>query len=107
MKQAQQAKCRKIAEKYGMRNQEQQSVSELTELMYVLTRRPDQRGEAFKEEHGKSWREGLLDEIADVYIMLEQLLTLHGINKIEVDEEIEYKLNRQLDRIKIEKEAKP
>lgn len=104
MKPRQTARCRRIAERYGKIAQEQQAVSEIAELQYVLTRRPSQRGEAFEEKHGKSWRESLIDEIADVYIMIEQILLLHGINKIDIDEEIDYKLDRQLDRI--EKEAK-
>lgn len=99
MNRTQKAKCREIAEKYGMRSQEQQAVSELTELMYCLTRRVNQRGEVWKEKHGESWCESLLDEMADVFIMLEQLRTLHGISENAVNEEIDYKLNRQLGRI--------
>ena len=104
MNRTQESKCRQIAEKYGMRNQEQQAVSELTELQYVLTRRPNQRGAAWAEKHKATWTESLLDEIADVFIMLEQLRTLHGISKDAVNDEINYKLNRQLDRIENEKE---
>lgn len=106
MKKSQIARCKRIADRYGLTNQERQAVSELSELLQVLTRRPAQRGDKWEEEHGKTWRESLLDEIADTYIMLEQLLMLHNINKIEVDEEIDYKLERQLDRIKTEKEEK-
>lgn len=99
MKQRQIARCKRIAEKYGVQNQEKQAVSEIAELNLVLTRRPAQRGETWEEKNGKSWRNSLIEEIADVYIMLEQMLILHRINKIEVDEEIDYKLDRQLDRI--------
>lgn len=106
MKKSQIARCRRIADRYGLTNQERQAVSELSELLQVLTRRPAQRGDKWEEEHGKTWHESLLDEIADTYIMLEQLLMLHNINKIEVDEEIDYKLERQLERIKTEKEEK-
>lgn len=106
MKTSQIARCRRIADRYGLTNQERQTVSELSELLHVITRRPAQRGDKLEEEHSKTWRESLLDEIADTYIMLEQMLMLHNISKIEVDEEIDYKLERQLERIKIEKEEK-
>lgn len=91
MNRTQKAKCREIAEKYGMRSQEQQSVSELAELLEVLTRRQNQRG--------NDWRNKLIDEIADVRIMLEQLQTLHAIDSETISEQIDYKLNRQLGRI--------
>lgn len=99
MNRTQKSKCRQIAEKYGLRCQEQQTVSELTELQYVLTRRPNQRGEAWEEEHHKTWSESLIDEIADVYVMLCQIEHLHGIEKDAINDQIDYKLNRQLDRI--------
>ena len=99
MNRTQKSKCRQIAEKYGLRSQEQQAVSELTELQYVLTRRPNQRGETWEEEHDKSWTESLIDEIADVYVMLEQLQALHNISADDVNAVIDYKLERQLGRI--------
>jgi hypothetical protein len=92
---SQKAKCRKIAETYGLRNQETQAVSELTELQYVLTRRPNQRT--------TNWKEQLVDEIADVRIMCRQLQTLYDIDDDTINEKIDYKLNRQLGRIKEEK----
>lgn len=84
--------CIKIAEYYGRSNQERQAVSELAELSYVLTRRPEQRK--------SDWKTNLLDEIADVTIMLTQLSLLYGISPEDITERIDYKLNRQLDRIK-------
>jgi NTP pyrophosphatase (non-canonical NTP hydrolase) len=43
--------------------------------------------------------ENVIEEIADVTIMLEQIKYLFGIPDADIDEIIEYKLNRQLERI--------
>lgn len=95
MNRTQKSKCRQIAERYGIQNQERQAVSELAELLEVLTRRPNQRGQ--------NWRERLIDEISDVKIMIQQLLTLHDIDPETISEQIDFKLNRQLGRMEKEK----
>ena len=74
-----------------MRAQEQQAISELTELQFVLTRRPSQRE--------LCWHDQLIDEIADVLIMIQQLQTLHHISDEAISNRIDYKLQRQIDRI--------
>lgn len=91
MNRTQKSKCRQIAEKYGVQNQEKQTVSELSELLYVLTRRPNQRHQ--------DWRESLIDEISDVKIMIQQLMTMYDIDPETISEQIDFKLNRQLGRI--------
>ena len=85
-------KCIKIAEHYGLHTQEWQTAQELFELGQVVTRRAAQRG--------RDWKEKLLDELVDVYIMIQQMLHLHDISKEEFDAKVEEKLNRQLKRIK-------
>lgn len=96
MTRTQKSQCKQIADKYGVINQERQVVSELTELLYVLTRRMDQRGQ--------NWREKLIDEISDVKIMLQQIIYLYDIDPETISEQMDFKLNRQLGRI--EKECK-
>lgn len=85
-------KCVKIAEHYGLNTQEFQSISELFELGEVLSRRPGQRG--------LTWKGKLLDEMADVTIMIQQLRLLYDISDETFDEKITEKLDRQLERIK-------
>lgn len=85
-------KCDRIRKYYGRSSQEWQSVSELFELGEVITRRADQRG--------PDWKEKLLDEIADVRIMMQQLCIIHDISKQEVEDKIDEKLNRQIERMK-------
>ena len=92
MTRGQAIKCERIAEHYGRDTQEAQAVSELSELLYVLTRRKSQRG--------IDWKNELIDEMADCKVMIQQLLTLHGIEPDELNERINFKLNRQLERIK-------
>ena len=41
----------------------------------------------------------ILDEMADVYIMLEQMKSVFPFGENMLEERIEYKLNRQLQRI--------
>lgn len=85
-------KCQKIAEHYGPNTQEFQAVSELMELGQVLTRRPGQRKE--------DWKEKLLDEMADVTIMIRQLRLLYDISDVDFEAKLVEKLDRQLNRIK-------
>ena len=92
MKKKQVNKCRKIADHYGPQTQEFQAVSEIMELGQVLTRRPGQRT--------KDWKEKLLDEMADVTIMIRQLRLLYDISDEDFEKKIIEKLDRQLERIK-------
>ena len=41
----------------------------------------------------------VLDEMADVYIMLEQMKSIFPFGENVLDDRINYKLNRQMDRI--------
>jgi hypothetical protein len=90
----QKRKCEDIAEHYGKKHQEAQTISELSELLCVLTRRQSQRG--------IDWKNNLIDEIADVEIMIQQMIALHKLDSDIVNERINYKLNRQLERMKQE-----
>lgn len=92
MKKKQVNKCRKIAEHYGLNTQEFQAVSEIMELGQVLTRRPGQRK--------TDWKGKLLDEMADVTIMIQQLRLLYDITDEDFERKVVEKLDRQLDRIK-------
>lgn len=92
MKKSQINKCKTIADHYGQISQEKQAVSELMELGYVLTRRPVQRKE--------SWNDELLDEIADVLIMVQQLSLIYQLSDDDIDKKINEKLDRQLERIR-------
>ena len=85
-------KCERIAEHYGIDCQEDQTISELSELLHVMTRRPSQRD--------IDWSNNLVDEMADVMIMIRQMCFLHGIDLDELNERINFKLERQLERMR-------
>ena len=86
-------KAHKIAEHYGKNKQKIQAVQELTELILVLTRRPDQKPDR------QAYLDSVIDEMADSLVMIEQIRQLYEINPIDIDRRITAKLNRQLRRM--------
>ena len=81
---------KRIADHYGLRRQLWQTVEEMAELTQVIckTRRYDM----------DAVRDHLAEEVADVSIMIDQIVYLLGDNMIaKIREE---KINRQLERIK-------
>lgn len=77
----------KILLNYGDVNQKYKTIEELQELIEAI-----HEGE----------REHIKEEIADVYVMLEQLKKIYRMTDAEVIEVMEYKVNRQLGRIRNE-----
>lgn len=88
--------CSYIADYYGMDAQRKQTNQELGELLQELNRRDDQIGEDYFEH--------MLEELADVQIMIEQMRELHGITREMLDDKMTEKLERQMQRIKTEQE---
>ena len=82
-------KIREIADHYGLKHQLVKTVEELNELSL---------------ECAKSYRDGsitvnLINEMADVLVMLYQLVHLGQIEWKDVIEVMEFKVDRQLGRI--------
>lgn len=73
----------KIADNYGLDNQLNKTIEECAELIQSLAKLES--------------RENTIEEIADVQIMLKQMLYLLDCEK-EVEKVMEYKINRQLER---------
>lgn len=73
----------KIADYYGLDNQLNKTIEECAELIQALVKLES--------------RENTIEEIADVQIMLKQMLYLLDCEK-EVEKVMEYKINRQLER---------
>lgn len=90
-------KLKLIADTYGLKNQRIQAVQELSEVTILLTRRSDQI------EKDPTYKEHLTEEIADTFVMLEQIMYLQGIPKDDVSDMIDFKINRQLERMKKER----
>ena len=86
--------ARQILQHYGMQHQKAKTIEELAELIVALQK--DILGG--KESHSRA----VLEEIADVHIMLTQLLDDES-DKTMVSLIVDKKLKRQMRRIKAEK----
>ena len=88
--------ARQILNHYGILHQKSKAIEELAELIVAL-QKDVLKG---KEEHSRA----VLEEIADVHIMIAQLLDDEG-DKTTVSLIIDKKLKRQIRRIKAEKNS--
>ena len=86
--------ARQILQHYGILHQKSKAIEELAELIVAL-QKDILEG---KEEHSRA----VLEEIADVHIMLEQLLDDES-DKTTVSLIVDKKLKRQMRRIEAEK----
>lgn len=89
MNQEQKEKVNIIADRYGLMAQADIACEECSELIKAL----------LKDRRGKATLEDVVDELADVEIMIEQLKHLYGCEEM-VDERIDFKIIRQLHRMK-------
>lgn len=75
---------------YGAENQKLKACEELCELQ-----------EAILKDVNKHIDSGVVEEIADVYIMLSQLEIIYDIDNSDLVEMIAYKLDRQRERMRM------
>ena len=87
-----------IVETYGSDKQEDMAIEERSELIKAILK--------FRRSNAKDsdLRDAVIDEIADVQIMLTQLGIIFNCVE-EVDERIDFKIDRQMGRI-TEREAR-
>ena len=99
-------KAFKILNHYGEKKQRRQLAEECAELIQAVTKleraqESDSIAKVIERTHD------LASELADVRIMIEQIeMTISGDISTNIQEQIEYKLQRQLDRIEREKGRK-
>ena len=86
-------KVKEIAEHYGLKNQLRQLAEECCELS-VESSHSARKGTTVK----------IIEEMADVMIMIEQVVYLAKIDKCDIEDCINYKISRQLKRIEEEEE---
>lgn len=86
-------KVKDIAEHYGLKNQLRQLAEECSELSVEASH---------SARHGTTVK--IIEEMADVMIMIEQVIYLAKIDKCDIEDCINYKINRQLKRIEEEEE---
>lgn len=90
MTQEQKLKTLHILNHYDSRSQMIKCCEELSELETAILQHIN-KGQC---------QDKILEEMADVYVMLEQVLTIMPFGENTLEEMIEFKLNRQLERIK-------
>lgn len=82
-----------IADHYGIKKQLRQLADECSELA-VEASHSARKGTTVK----------IIEEIADVQIMIEQIIYLAKIDRCDIEDCINYKLDRQIKRIEKEKD---
>ena len=82
-------KVKKIAEHYGLKNQLIQLAEECSELSIESLHYTKERGGT----------ERISEEIADVLIMIQQVIHLLGCGREDIEKYAEFKIDRQLSRI--------
>lgn len=93
-------KLRDIASYYGSTTQCSQCIEECAELIQAISKW-DRAQSSGDPEKVKTVVSRMVEEIADVRIMLDQLIYLYGCSE-EVDKMIDEKINRQIVRIGME-----
>ena len=80
-----------IINTYGIQSQQDIAIEEMSELQKAILKH--------RRNPSEETRKDIIDEIADVLIMLEQLKIIYSCSK-EVEERMDYKIDRQINRIK-------
>lgn len=80
-----------IINTYGTCSQQDIAIEEMSELQKAILKH--------RRNPSEKTRKDIIDEIADVSIMLEQLKIIYSCHK-DVEERVEYKIDRQINRIK-------
>lgn len=81
----------KIIEYYGENHQRFKAAEELSELQTLILQDANKNGKVPKSR--------IIEEIADVYVMLSQLKTIYCIDGRDLEPVIEYKVDRTLKEI--------
>ncbi|MGJ8754118.1 hypothetical protein [Clostridium botulinum] len=85
--------CRKIVKYNGVTLQKFVAIEELAELQQAISK-------ATRKPALISAMDNVEEEIADAYVVLEELKIIFEIDKEEIENRINYKLDRELKRIK-------
>ena len=80
-----------IINTYGTHSQQDKAIEEMSELQKAILKH--------RRNPSEETRKDIIDEIADVSVILEQLKIIYSCHK-EVEERVDYKIDRQIKRIK-------
>lgn len=95
-------KCLEIARFYGFDAQTNQLIEECAELIQAINKYKRQflRGQPVRESSdGKTPRDMIVEEIADVEVMLCQIKQMFGITELEIEDVAERKIERTMMRM--------
>lgn len=92
-----------IIDTYGIEPQVDMAIEECSELIKALLKY--RRGRNKESSDKDKLREDIVEEIADVKIMLSQMESIYDCSD-EVKKQIETKINRQMERIKLKAKTK-
>lgn len=99
-------KLLQIINRYGIEHQQRKLEEEVFELQQAIIKYEDYAYENYdygvgKVEWGK-WREHIAEEISDIMVMLKQFQYYYEITDKEIEGIMQFKVNRQLERIEKE-----
>ena len=89
---SQKEQLQQIIDHYGHRSQKEMLFEEFEEFAEL-------QKEVCKELRNKGDKQHIAEEVADVYVMLQQLQLIYGISDEKVELEVQKKIERTLDRI--------
>ena len=99
-----QDKIKRIANHYGLAKQQRQLAEECGELIQATSKYMRFQEESYASTVDWTYLQNVIEEIADVEVMLDEIKYLLHINSDAIKAIKEKKVNRQLERI--EKESK-
>ncbi len=88
-----------IAEHYGYDKQTIKAIEEYSELIQAIIKYRTRESKSESEE----FKQNIVEEIADSYIMTAQLVYLLDLNADDIEDMIDAKIKRERNRIKNEK----
>lgn len=92
MQRSEKIKC--VAYHYGMAHQSKKAIEEMAELTQALCKISDAPA---CDPKVPSLLDSVIDEIADVCVLMEQMKLFYGPK--EVEDRIDFKIDRQIERI--------
>lgn len=95
-----QGKLLEIINKYGVKNQLKHFNSEVFELNEAIIRYQDDIYYRANENMLFIGRKNVVEELADVLVMVSQFVEFYNVTEEELNKVMEFKINRQLDRIR-------
>lgn len=97
-------RIRNIADHYALKHQIGKLIEETAELAEAAKDAGDELLFGIKEEISREKLDALVDEMADVLVMVDQISYLLDV-RIAVDDRMSYKLTRQMQRMIQEEKA--